>query len=166
RLDGALPHAANRHAHGPIKVTIRGKNIEMPKIGFCATGAALAFSASMRLQQLKPAHLRVEAPMDAPDWQQPFADGFREAPALKCKVELALRLSGCPGEDLRDLITTFPEPFQHWAFTSSFARILLSTFGEQSTSKRPLEAFRGFLLKTGIWTLNVPSGAGKEAEPY
>jgi hypothetical protein len=149
-----------------VRVILGKERLALPKIGFCATGEALAFSASMRLQQLKPAHVRVEAPMNLPDWQQAFADGFREASALKTKVELALRLSGCPGEDLRDLITTFPEPFQHWAFTSSFARILLSTYGEQSTSKRSLEAFRGFLLKTGLSTLDVPVGAGTEGDLY
>ena len=149
-----------------VRVTLGKEKLALPKIGFCAAGEALAFSASMRLQQLKPAHVRVEAPMNMPDWQQPFADGFREASALKTKVELALRLSGCPGEDLRDLITTFPEPFQHWAFTSSFARILLSTFGEQTTSKRSLEAFRGFLLKTGLSTLDVAVGAGTEGDLY
>jgi hypothetical protein len=67
---------------------------------------------------------------------------------------------------LRDLITTFPEPFQHWAFTSSFARVLLSTYGEQSTTKRTLEAFRGFLLKTGLSTLDVPVGCGTEGDLY
>jgi D-apionolactonase len=150
----------------PVRVVVRPKKLPLPRIGFCATGEQLAFSANIRLQQLKPAHVRVEAPMNIPDWQQPFTDGFREASALKTKVELALRLSGCPGEDLRDLITTFAEPFQHWAFSSSFARILLSTFGEQSTSKRTLEAFRGFLLKTGLSTLDVPIGCGTEGDLY
>jgi hypothetical protein len=150
----------------PIQLTVGSKSRPLPKIGFSSAGTPLAFSAQMRLQQLKPAHIRVEAPMSAPDWQQSFADGFRDATALKTKVELALRLTGCPGEDLRDLVTTYPEPFQHWAFTSSFARILLSTFGEPSTSKRSLEAFRGFLLKTGLSTLDVPTGAGAEGDLY
>jgi hypothetical protein len=150
----------------PIRIVGVKKDLALPKIGFTARGEPIEFSATMRLQQLKPAHVRVCGSMNAPDWQQPFADGFREATALKTKVELALRLSGCPGEDLRDLITTFPEPFQHWAFSSSFARVLLSTYGEQSTSKRSLEAFRGFLLKTGLSTLDVPMGAGTEGDLY
>lgn len=161
------PRAIVRSAEPqPVIVRISTKARALPKIGFGASGEPLAFSAQMRLQQLRPAHIRVEATMNAPDWQRPFADGFREANTLKTKVELALRLSGCPGEDLRDLITTFPEPFQHWAFTASFARILLSTFGESSTSKRSLEAFRGFLLKTGLSTLDVPTGAGAEGDLY
>jgi hypothetical protein len=167
KLAGAAQrNAVTTNDKAPIRITVESKTLRIPKIGFSSSGTALAFSAQMRLQQLKPAHVRVETPMNAPDWQQPFADGFREATALKTKVELALRLSGCPGEDLRDLITTFPEPFQHWAFNSSFARILLSTFGESTTSKRSLEAFRGFLIKTGLSTLDVPIGAGTDGDLY
>lgn len=166
RVDGAPKIPVTSAEDKPVRLVIQRKKLSLPKIGFGATGAQLAFSANTRLQQLKPAHIRVEAQMNIPDWQQPFADGLREASSLKTKVELALRLSGCPGEDLRDLITTFPEPFQHWAFTSSFTRILLSTYGEQSTSKRTLEAFRGFLLKTGLSTLDVPIGCGTEGDLY
>jgi hypothetical protein len=166
KVEGAPTKSVSARKTEPIRIKVGTNALAVPKIGFCASNAPLAFSAQMRLQQLRPAHLRVTAAMNAPDWQQPFADGFREATAIKTKVELALRLSGCPGEDLRDLITTFPEPFQHWAFTSSFARVLLSTFGEASTSKRSLEAFRGFLLKTGLSTLDVPIGVGTEGDLY
>ena len=166
KIEGVATGGMHTSEAKPLLVKVQPNVLPLPKIGFAASGVALAFSAQMRLQQLRPAHVRVEAAMNGPDWQQPFADGFREATALKTKVELALRLSGCPGEDLRDLITGFPEPFQHWAFTSSFARILLSTFGEPSTTKRSLEAFRGFLLKTGLSTLDVPIGAGTEGDLY
>lgn len=166
RIEGARAPFVPAKKPQPIRIVAVKKHLAMPKIGFTARGGPLEFSATMRLQQLKPAHVRVCGSMNVPDWQQPFEDGFREATALKTKVELALRLSGCPGEDLRDLITTFPEPFQHWAFSSSFARVLLSTYGEQSTSKRSLEAFRGFLLKTGLSTLDVPIGAGTEGDLY
>ena len=166
KLEGSALQSVIETEARPTRINIRPETLPIPRIGFASAGTGLAFSAQMRLQQLLPAHVRVEAPMNGPDWQQPFADGFREATAVKTKVELALRLSGCPGEDLRDLITAFPEPFQHWAFTSSFARILLSTFGDPSTTKRSLEAFRGFLLKTGLSTLDVPIGAGAEGDLY
>lgn len=140
----------------------------LPKIGFAlpTNPGEPSFLQNSRLQQLAPAHVRVEIRMHDPEWPKRLAGGLRHASALKCKIELSLRLTGCPGEDLRELITTFPEPFQHWAFSSTFARILLSTFGEQSTTRRTWDAFAAFLKNMGLGTREVPIGAGTEYDLY
>lgn len=155
-------------ATGPVKLRLQSDTKALPKIGFGANsaGATLSFLEAGRLQQLRPAHLRVDLQMNDPEWPEALGARMREAFALKCKAELALRLTGCPGEDLRDLITTFPEPFQHWSYSQSFARILVSTFGEMSTSKRSLDAVRAFLASSGLASRDVPVGAGTEGDLF
>jgi hypothetical protein len=145
--DGAALAAAPAGDAGTVRVRVGEACGRLPALGFgvASHGEPLGEQERVRLQALRPAHLRVDLDLSEPGYQRRLAVAQVQARQVQARLELALLLSDEGERELRALAAVLE------ADPADIARFLVFHKGEKSTSARWLEQARQVLQGAPIY---------------
>jgi hypothetical protein len=122
------------------------------------------------IRRLCPAHLRVDLKFCEPGWMDEMGRALRAAEGLQCPLELALHVTECPLDDLRNLAAKLTHSksrsFEVLVRARAIKRIIVFTSGRKTTAAESLKAAREFLREMGTPVHDLPLGGGTDADFY
>ena len=130
----------------------------MPAIGVGATDIdATAGGTVELLRELRPAHLRVELPLDSGEWETSLARATDVQRGTDCALEIALSVDKASGPALESLAIRLGNGVR-------VARILVFAADAPTTTPEALALVRERLLRGGSVVYSI--GAGSQCDLY
>ena len=159
RLQGAeeAPSAAK-----PVRTSVpRGPDhgdCRMPAIGLGVDGSDPHVAGTVDLlRELRPAHIRIELPLDSGEWEASLARATEAQRGTDCALEIALAVDKASGPALESLAIRLGNGVR-------VARILVFAADAPTTTPEALALVRERLLRGG--SVACPIGAGSRCDLY
>lgn len=142
QLHGAAPKIPVRSPSPEVSIEVRpAERTPLPSIGLGVATESPTLSAreARLLRLLRPAHLRIDLPLDRANWNSLLIRASREASALGLPLELAITLGDRADAELSSLAESLKSA------KTPVARYLIFSRKEKSTTAATMDRARGLL---------------------